>query len=119
VDQFLGGRSDITDGADDKQIDAVVIDDDNSKIYIIQGKFIGSSNVNAEPGREVISSWLRLKDLVKLEETANDKLKRRLMDISKALEEDYSILFELILITTGELTEQARGLGVGDNVGGN
>ena len=39
-------KDDITDGADDKQIDAIVIDDDKSTIFIIQGKFIDAiSNV--------------------------------------------------------------------------
>ena len=30
---------DITDGPDDKQIDAIVIDDDKQSVFIIQGKF--------------------------------------------------------------------------------
>ena len=37
-------KDDITDGADDKQIDAIVIDDDKSTIFILQGKFIGGTN---------------------------------------------------------------------------
>ncbi|HUV55900.1 MAG TPA: hypothetical protein VMV84_01575, partial [Dehalococcoidales bacterium] len=37
-------KYEITDGADDKQIDAIVIDENNSVIYIIQGKFIGESS---------------------------------------------------------------------------
>ena len=32
-------RDDITDGADDKQIDALIIDDDKSLVRIVQGKF--------------------------------------------------------------------------------
>src|ERR1017187_8257813 len=36
-------RYDITDGANDKQIDAVVVDDEESRVLIIQGKFIGRS----------------------------------------------------------------------------
>lgn len=51
-------RDDITDGADDKQIDAIVINDDQSTVYIVQGKFIGSDRVDAEPLREVLSSWV-------------------------------------------------------------
>jgi hypothetical protein len=35
-------RDDITDGGDDKQIDAIVIDDDKALVRIIQGKFIQS-----------------------------------------------------------------------------
>lgn len=55
-------REDITDGADDKQIDAIVIDDEQTTVYIVQGKFIGSSHVDAEPLREVLSSWIQIKD---------------------------------------------------------
>jgi len=98
-------KYDITDGADDKQIDAIVVDDNSSAIYIIQGKFIGADNVDAEPLREVLSSWVQLKDLVKLQEGANEKLKQRLVDVSKALADEYEVVFELI--TTANLTESA------------
>lgn len=96
----------ITDGADDKQIDAIVIDDDAQAVYVIQGKFIGTGAVDAEPLREVLSSWVQLKDLSKLQENANARLKQRLTDLSVALEDGYDIHFELI--TTGELTSAAR-----------
>lgn len=99
-------KYDITDGKDDKQIDAVIIDDDISTVYIIQGKFIGVLNVDAEPLREVLSAWLQLKDPVKLQEGSNERLKQRLADITNALEEDYAIIFQLV--TTGSLTEGAR-----------
>ena len=35
----LQARDSITDGANDKQIDAVYIDDDEQKVFIIQGKY--------------------------------------------------------------------------------
>lgn len=98
-------KDDITDGAEDKQIDAVVIDDDKQTIFVIQGKFINESSVDAEPLREVLSSWLQLRDLVRVQEVGNIKLKRKLSELGKALEEDYEIAFELI--TTGKLTVQA------------
>ena len=98
-------KYDITDGADDKQIDAIVVDDNSSAVYIIQGKFIGAASVDAEPLREVLSSWVQLKDLVKLQEGGNEKLKQRLVDVSKALEDEYEVVFELI--TTANLTESA------------
>lgn len=53
----------ITDGAGDKQIDAVYIDDQSSTIYIIQGKFYKGDTVDAEPLREVTSSWIQIKNL--------------------------------------------------------
>lgn len=98
-------KADITDGADDKQIDAVVIDDSSNSIYIIQGKFIGADKVDAEPLREVLSSWIQLKDLVRLQETANSKLKQRLSELSIALDDEYDIHFELL--TTATLTSAA------------
>jgi hypothetical protein len=64
----------ITDGQDDKQIDAIYIDNDNSIAYIIQGKFIGAAHVDAEPLREVLSSWTQLKNLMRLQENCNQKL---------------------------------------------
>jgi hypothetical protein len=99
-------KYDITDGPDDKQIDAIVINDDNSTVYVVQGKFIGAPRVDAEPLNEVLSSWLQLRNLVKLQETANEKLKSRLAELSTALEEDYAVIFELV--TTANLTETAK-----------
>jgi hypothetical protein len=99
-------RYDVTDGEDDKQIDAIVIDDDTSSVSIVQGKFIGAEKVDSEPLREVLSSWLQLKNLVKLQEVANEKLKCRLVDLSAALDEEYEIFFELV--TTATLTDAAK-----------
>ena len=31
---------DVTDGPDDKQIDAIVVDDDASTVFVLQGKFM-------------------------------------------------------------------------------
>lgn len=95
----------ITDGAKDKQIDAVYIDNQSSKIYIIQGKFY-KGVVNAEPLREVLSSWIQIKDLSHLQEGANHKLQVKINEIANALDDDYEICFELI--TTAELTEPAK-----------
>ncbi len=99
-------KDDITDGADDKQIDAIIIDDDKQTIFVIQGKFIGSSLVDAEPLREVLSSWLQLRDIARLQEVGNIKLKRKLSEVAKAFEDDYEVAFELI--TTSTLTESAN-----------
>jgi hypothetical protein len=96
----------ITDGADDKQIDAVVIDDDKQKVFIIQGKFISGDRVDAEPLREVLSSWLQLRDLVHLQNVSNQKLQRKLSEIAQAFEDEYEVCFELI--TTSTLTDSAQ-----------
>ena len=98
-------KEDVTDGPDDRQIDAMVVDDDNSTVYVIQGKFISEGSVDAEPLREVLASWIRLKDIAHLQETGNQKLKRRLSEVATALEDEYSVAFELIV--TGQLTKSA------------
>jgi hypothetical protein len=99
-------KADITDGADDKQIDAIYVNDDLNTVYIIQGKFIGADTIDAEPLREILSSWVQLKDLVRLQETANNKLKQKLAEVAIAFENDYDIEFELL--TTAKLTSQAQ-----------
>jgi hypothetical protein len=99
-------HDDITDGADDKQIDAIVINDDQSIVYIVQGKFIGAGQVNAEPLREILSSWIQIRDLTRLQEVGNQKLKRKLSELGRVLEDEYEICFELI--TTSTLTPAAR-----------
>jgi len=95
----------ITDGADDKQIDAIVVDDDKQTIFIIQGKYISGGKVDAEPLREVLSSWIQLRDLVRLQNVANQKLQRKLSEVANAFEDEYEVCFELI--TTGKLTDSA------------
>jgi len=99
-------RACITDGAGDKQIDAVYIDDQSSTIYIIQGKFYKDGNIDAVPLREVTSSWIQIKNLAKLQEAANEKLKAKISEIATALEDDYEVCFELI--TTSSLTDSAK-----------
>lgn len=99
-------RDDITDGADDKQIDAIFIDNDKSVIYIIQGKYISGGSVDAAPLREVLSSWMQLRDLVRLQTVSNVKLQRKLSEVAQALDDEYEIVFELI--TTSSLTEAAK-----------
>ena len=91
----------ITDGPDDKQIDAVYIDEDEQKIFIVQGKYYTGDVVDAGPVREVISSWTQFKDLATLQDNANAKLKKKIAEIATALEDDsYCICFELITTST-------------------
>jgi hypothetical protein len=99
-------KADITDGANDKQIDAIVVDDDNNTVFVVQGKFIGEKTINAEPLREVLSSWVQLKDLVRLQEDCNRSLKQKLSEVSIALDDEYDIVFELI--TTGVPSDAAQ-----------
>ena len=99
-------RDDITDGPDDKQIDAVFVDDDKATIFVIQGKFIGTSSVDAEPLREVLSAWIQMRNLVRLQEVCNNKLKQKLSEVARAFEDEYEVCFELI--TTAALTDGAQ-----------
>ena len=101
----IQARDDITDGTDDKQIDAIFVDDDQATVFVVQGKFIGEAAVDAEPLREVLSAWIQMRDLVRLQEVGNNKLKQKLAEIARALEDEYEVCFELI--TTAGLTESA------------
>lgn len=97
----------ITDGAKDKQIDAIHIDEDEQKIYVIQSKFHTCASIDAAPVREMVSVWSQFGDLSKMQENANGKLKIKLAEIANALEEDtYSICF--LLITTSQFSEDAK-----------
>ena len=96
----------ITDGPNDKQIDAIYIDNAKSTIYIIQGKFYGGEKVDAQPLREVLSSWVQIKDLAKLQDAANYKLKTKIAELSSAIDDDYDIVFELII--TAKLSQSAQ-----------
>jgi hypothetical protein len=102
----IQARDDITDGADDKQIDAIFVDDDKATVFVIQGKFIGESTIDAEPLREVLSAWIQMRDLVRLQEVGNNKLKQKLSEVAHALENEYEVCFELI--TTAGLSESAK-----------
>lgn len=96
----------ITDGAGDKQIDAVYIDNQACTIYIIQGKFYGGDTVGAEPLREVLSSWIQIQNLAHLQDGANHNLQVKISEIATALEDDYEVCFELIM--TSALTDFAK-----------
>lgn len=99
-------RAAITDGPSDKQIDAIVVEDgEERRIRVIQGKFVNSGTIDAEPLREVLSAWTRLKDLPTLQLQCSGKLAERLETMRVALEDDYEVQFELL--TTGSLSPGA------------
>jgi len=95
----------VVDGANDKKIDAIVIDDENRNIIIIQGKFYETGKIDSKPLNEVLSAWIRLQDLHSLQNDGNNKLKQLIEVLRRALEDEYNIVFELL--TTGELTSSA------------
>ena len=96
----------VTDGAKDKQIDAIYVDDDNSKVFVVQGKYYNGS-INGEPVREVLSVHSQLHDIAHMQENANEHLRQKLGELAKAIEDDeYSVCYELI--TTATLTDDAK-----------
>lgn len=101
----IQARDCVTDGADDKQIDAIYVDDENSVVYVIQGKYYQGS-IDSTPLRETLSSWILLKNPASLQDGANHRLKQKLVEFGAALDDDYEVCFELV--TTGELTSAAR-----------
>ena len=94
----------IVDGAGDKQIDAVYIDNQDCKVYIIQGKYY-KGTADAEPVRELLSCWTQIKDLQQLQDSANNKLKSKIQEIASALQDDYDLFIEFL--TTATLTDAA------------
>src|SRR5271165_1740240 len=69
----IQARDDITDGPNDKAIDAVIIDEEKRQIIIIQGKFFAGS-VDRQPLQEVLSTWVQIQNLAALQENCNSKL---------------------------------------------
>lgn len=104
---FNQAREAVTDGANDKQIDAVYVDNDNQKVIVIQGKYYTGDSINAEPVREVISSWVQMQNLQQMQEQANGKLKIKLAELALAVkDDDYSICFELV--TSSYFSDEAK-----------
>jgi hypothetical protein len=101
----IQARDDITDGPNDKEIDAVIIDEEKRHVLIVQGKFFLGS-VGHQPLQEVLSAWLQIQNLATLQDNCNDKLKVKLEAVAQALAEEYEVIFELV--TTGTLTADAE-----------
>ena len=99
-------RECIVDGRNDKKIDAVYVNDEQQEIVIIQGKFYSKEKIDSSPLNEVLAAWVSVSDLLKLEKDANNKLCRKIDEISNALEDGYTIAIEFL--TTSELTDDAE-----------
>jgi hypothetical protein len=59
-------RLEVTDGADDKQIDAVVVDEEGRRVVVVQGKFFTVGAIDGGVLREVLSAWVRFHDLASI-----------------------------------------------------
>ena len=99
-------RDDITDGSNDKEIDAIIVDEEEQRIVVIQGKFIKTGQVDGGPIQEVLTAWLRIQKLDSLQKDCNERLKKKIEAVRTALDEDYRVEFELL--TTGTLTQAAQ-----------
>jgi len=97
-------KDDITDGPDDKQIDAIVIDNDKSTIYIIQGKYVQGGTIDASHCERCF-----LHDATPRSYSApNDrkcKVAKKAFRSRAGIGRHYEISFELI--TTSTLTASA------------
>src|ERR1700686_97783 len=60
-------RDDVTDGADDKQIDTIIVDDEKRQVLILQAKFLTTTSVDHEPLHEVLAAWLHIQNLPALQ----------------------------------------------------
>src|ERR1017187_6009947 len=81
-------RDDITDGPNDKEFDAVIVDDEKRQIIIVQSKFY-SGSVDHQPLQEVLAAWLQIQNLPALQASCNTKLQIKLEAVSTALEDGY------------------------------
>ena len=99
------GEDDITDGPNDKEFDAVLVDDEKRQVVIIQGKFYANS-IDHQPLQEVLATWLQIQNLPALQASCNAKLQIKLEAVSAALDDQYELIFELL--TTGQLTADAK-----------
>lgn len=96
----------LTDGASDKQIDAVHIDDEEGEIVVVQGKLHSRSKVTRADIGECLLAVSHLRDLGTLQQTANPALARKVPAIREAVEQDYTVVVELL--TLGEIPQSAR-----------
>ena len=101
----IQAKDDITDGPNDKEFDAVIVDDEKQHIIIVQSKFYAGT-VDHQPLQEVLAAWLQIQNLPALQSSCNGKLQIKLEAVSAALEEGYELVFELV--TTGTLTADAK-----------
>jgi hypothetical protein len=58
----IQSKDHITDGPDDKEFDAVSVDDGRRQVIIIQSKFDPGS-VDHQPLQKIRAAWLQMQDL--------------------------------------------------------
>lgn len=97
----------VTDGKNEKFIDAVYTDEAATTVYIIHCEYVRETDMVDSPKvRSVLAQWAQIENLAKLKDVGNEKINQKLVDLSDAILSDYSIVFEFV--TTGKLTEAAQ-----------
>jgi hypothetical protein len=102
----LAAADALVDGPNDKQIDAVFIDDEEARVLIIQGKFYEAGTVTGEAVGECLRAIEGIRNLPALQQVANDKLALKIADVQAAIESEYTLTVELV--TVGSIAVNAR-----------
>ncbi len=89
----------LTDGPNDKKIDAIVIDDDTRQVFIIQGKYLSDMQVGPDGVGELSAAWDFLKKPNFIQSFGNGKLAERIEAFRKALDDEYDVEFRFITTT--------------------
>jgi hypothetical protein len=63
-------KDDITDGPNDKEFDAIIVEDEERQIIIIQSKFFGGA-VDHQALQEILATWLQIQNLSALQANCN------------------------------------------------
>ena len=96
----------LTDGANDKQIDAIHIDHDMKRVVVVQGKYYEVGSVSGEAVRECLAAIELLQDLAYLQSVANPKLQKKVNAVGAAFRDEYALVAEVM--TVGDIVKNAR-----------
>lgn len=80
----MQARDDITDGANDKEIDAVIVDHETRRVIIIQGKFYDAGTIDHRPLHEYSRHGFKL-GIARDFKNCSQKLKVKLEAVAEAL----------------------------------
>jgi hypothetical protein len=58
----IQAKDHITDGPDDKELDAVSVDDERRQVIVIESKFDPGS-LDHQPLQEILAAWLQIQNL--------------------------------------------------------
>jgi hypothetical protein len=93
-------KFELTDSPNDKKIDAIVIDDDNRQVFVIQGKYLSGASVGPDGISEILAAWSLLRKPTSIQSSGNRKLTERIEAFRKAIEDEYDVEFRFITTTS-------------------